>query len=96
MGFTEQEHSSDSMKAIEKLFTPEFRNRLDSVVQFKSLTEETIIHVVDKFIFQLEAQLHDKNVTLSLEPEARTWLANNELFKNILRSHWLMNCCLDS
>ena len=76
MGFTEQEHSSDSMKAIEKLFTPEFRNRLDSVVQFKSLTEETIIHVVDKFIFQLEAQLHDKNVTLSLEPEARTWLAN--------------------
>jgi len=76
MGFTEQEHSSDSMKAIEKLFTPEFRNRLDSVVQFKSLTEETIIHVVDKFIFQLEAQLHEKNVTLSLEPEARTWLAN--------------------
>ena len=76
IGFTEQEHSSDSLKAIEKLFTPEFRNRLDSVVQFKSLTEETIIHVVDKFIFQLEAQLHDKNVTLSLEPEARTWLAS--------------------
>ena len=75
IGFTEQEHSSDSMKVIDKSFSPEFRNRLDAVVQFKSLTEETIIHVVDKFIFALEAQLHDKNVTVSLEPEARSWLA---------------------
>lgn len=75
IGFTEQEHTTDSLKVIEKLFTPEFRNRLDSVVQFKALTEETIIHVVDKFIFKLEAQLHEKNVSLTLEPEARTWLA---------------------
>lgn len=75
IGFTEQEHSSDSMKVIDKSFSPEFRNRLDAVVQFKSLTEETIIHVVDKFIFALEAQLHDKNVTISLEPEVRSWLA---------------------
>jgi len=75
IGFTEQEHSSDSMQIIEKSFSPEFRNRLDAVVQFKSLGEETIIHVVDKFIFQLESQLHDKNVTLTLEPEARSWLA---------------------
>ncbi|MEW4982523.1 MAG: ATP-dependent Clp protease ATP-binding subunit ClpA [Cycloclasticus sp.] len=75
IGFTEQEHSSDSMKVIEKSFSPEFRNRLDAVVQFKALGEDTIIHVVDKFIFQLEAQLHEKNVTLTLEPEARSWLA---------------------
>jgi ATPases with chaperone activity, ATP-binding subunit len=75
IGFTEQEHSSDSMKVVEKSFSPEFRNRLDAVVQFKALTEDTIIHVVDKFIFQLESQLHEKNVTLSLEPEARNWLA---------------------
>ncbi|PCI69069.1 MAG: ATP-dependent Clp protease ATP-binding subunit ClpA [Piscirickettsiaceae bacterium] len=75
IGFTEQEHSTDSLKAIERLFTPEFRNRLDSVVQFKALTEDTIINVVDKFIFKLEAQLHEKNVSLTLEPEARAWLA---------------------
>lgn len=75
IGFTEQVHSSDSMKVLEKLFTPEFRNRLDAVVQFKPLTEGIIIHVVDKFIFQLESQLHEKNVTITLEPEARNWLA---------------------
>jgi ATP-dependent Clp protease ATP-binding subunit ClpA len=63
------------MKVIEKTFTPEFRNRLDAIVQFDALSEDIIIHVVDKFIFQLEAQLHDKNVTLTLEPEARAWLA---------------------
>ncbi|MGB0238927.1 MAG: ATP-dependent Clp protease ATP-binding subunit ClpA [Cycloclasticus sp.] len=76
IGFTEQEHSSDSMQVIEKSFSPEFRNRLDAVVQFKSLDEGTIIHVVDKFIFELESQLHDKNVSLTLDPEARSWLAN--------------------
>jgi len=75
IGFTEQEHSSDSMKVIEKSFSPEFRNRLDAVVQFKSLDEATIIHVVDKFIFELESQLHNKNVSLTLDPEARSWLA---------------------
>ncbi|ORU93570.1 MAG: ATP-dependent Clp protease ATP-binding subunit ClpA [Cycloclasticus sp. symbiont of Poecilosclerida sp. N] len=75
IGFTEQEHSSDSMKVIEKSFTPEFRNRLDAVVQFKGLAEDIIIHVVDKFIFQLESQLHEKNVSLTLEPEVRSWLA---------------------
>ncbi|HIG79566.1 MAG TPA: ATP-dependent Clp protease ATP-binding subunit ClpA [Cycloclasticus sp.] len=75
IGFTEQVHSSDRMKVLEKLFTPEFRNRLDAVVQFKPLTEGVIIHVVDKFIFQLESQLHEKNVTITLEPEARSWLA---------------------
>lgn len=75
IGFTEQEHASDSMQTIEKTFSPEFRNRLDAVVQFKSLNQDMIIHVVDKFIFELEAQLHEKNVMLTLEPEARSWLA---------------------
>ena len=75
IGFTEQDHTTDSLKVIEKSFSPEFRNRLDAVVQFKALSEAMIIHVVDKFIFELEAQLQDKNVTLTLEPEARTWLA---------------------
>lgn len=75
MGFAKQEHATDGMQVIEKLFSPEFRNRLDAVVQFEALDEDVIIHVVDKFIFELEAQLQDKNVTLSLEPEARTWLA---------------------
>lgn len=75
IGFTVQEHASDSMKVIEKIFTPEFRNRLDAVVQFKALDEEVITHIVDKFIFQLEGQLHEKNVTLTLDPEARSWLA---------------------
>ncbi|MBL4743033.1 MAG: ATP-dependent Clp protease ATP-binding subunit ClpA [Cycloclasticus sp.] len=75
IGFTEQEHSTDSMRVIEKSFSPEFRNRLDAVVQFKSLSEEIIVHVVDKFIFKLEAQLHDKNVDISLDSEARSWLA---------------------
>jgi len=76
MGFTEQDHSTDSNQVIEKTFSPEFRNRLDAIVQFGALDKEVIIHVVDKFIFELEAQLHDKNVTLSLEPDARTWLAD--------------------
>ncbi|ORU90725.1 MAG: ATP-dependent Clp protease ATP-binding subunit ClpA [Cycloclasticus sp. symbiont of Poecilosclerida sp. M] len=75
IGFTEQEHTSDSLKVIEKSFSPEFRNRLDAIVQFKALNEDMIVHVVDKFIFELEAQLHEKGVTVTLEPEARNWLA---------------------
>ena len=75
IGFTEQDHSSDSMKVIEKTFSPEFRNRLDAVIQFGSLSPEIIEHVVDKFVFELESQLHDKNVTLQLDPDARQWLA---------------------
>jgi len=63
IGFTQQDHSSDGMEAIRKMFSPEFRNRLDAVVQFKSLDEQTIIRVVDKLIVELEAQLQDKMVT---------------------------------
>lgn len=74
-GFTHQDHSTDGMEAIKKMFTPEFRNRLDSVVQFAPLTLDTIKTVVDKFIMELQTQLDDKRVTLEISDEARGWLA---------------------
>jgi ATP-dependent Clp protease ATP-binding subunit ClpA len=77
IGFTHQDHATDSMKVIEKSFSPEFRNRLDAVIQFKPLDISIVGHVVDKFIFELEALLADKQVTLTLEAEARLWLAEN-------------------
>jgi ATP-dependent Clp protease ATP-binding subunit ClpA len=77
IGFTHQDHTSDSLKVIEKNFSPEFRNRLDAIVQFKPLDISIVGSVVDKFIFELEAVLTEKNVTLMLEPEARLWLAEN-------------------
>ncbi|MCB1877178.1 MAG: ATP-dependent Clp protease ATP-binding subunit ClpA [Chromatiales bacterium] len=75
IGFTSQDHSSDGSEAIRRTFTPEFRNRLDAVVQFRALPPEVIAHVVDKFLFQLEAQLEQKKVSLIVEPDAREWLA---------------------
>lgn len=77
IGFTSQDHSSDSLKAIEKNFSPEFRNRLDAIVQFKPLDISIVGSVVDKFIFELEALLADKQVTLALSSEARLWLAEH-------------------
>ncbi len=77
MGFTKQDHSGDNMEDIKRLFSPEFRNRLDAVIHFKTLDEATIIHVVDKFILELEAQLADKHVTFELTIAARQWLAKN-------------------
>lgn len=77
IGFTKQDHSTDAMEVIRKSFTPEFRNRLDAVVQFQSLGFEHILRVVDKFMIELEAQLHDKNVSLSATPAARDWLAQH-------------------
>ena len=74
MGFVSQDHSTDSNQAIEKLFTPEFRNRLDSIIQFNSLDKSTIIHVVNKFILELEQQLLDRNVRIELSTEVREWL----------------------
>jgi len=75
VGFMEQDHSADDMEVIKRMFTPEFRNRLDSVIRFSALDADTILHVVDKFILQLEDQLADKHVTLELDPSARQWLA---------------------
>ncbi|NOX43710.1 MAG: ATP-dependent Clp protease ATP-binding subunit ClpA [Gammaproteobacteria bacterium] len=77
IGFTHQDHSKDSSEVIKKTFTPEFRNRLDAMIQFKALTPETIQYVVDKFIIELETQLEDKNVTIQVEPNAKQWLAEN-------------------
>jgi ATP-dependent Clp protease ATP-binding subunit ClpA len=77
IGFTQQDHSTDSMKVIERSFSPEFRNRLDAVIQFQPLNIEIIAQVVDKFMFELETQLAEKRVSVVLEPEAREWLAEH-------------------
>ncbi|MCB1858704.1 MAG: ATP-dependent Clp protease ATP-binding subunit ClpA [Gammaproteobacteria bacterium] len=77
IGFTTQDHSTDGMEAIKRLFAPEFRNRLDAIVQFKPLPMDVIRHVVDKFIFELESQLLEKKVCLSVSAEAREWLAKH-------------------
>ena len=77
IGFSSQDHTSDAMEIIKKTFTPEFRNRLDGIIQFKQLGPDTISQVVDKFLFELEGQLEDKGVTLEVDTEARTWLAIN-------------------
>ena len=77
IGFSTQDHSSDAMEIIKKTFTPEFRNRLDAIIQFKQLGPDTISQVVDKFLFELEGQLEEKGVTLEVDTEARTWLAMN-------------------
>ncbi len=75
MGFSQQDHSTDGLEIIKRTFSPEFRNRLDAIVQFKSLSPETIAHVVDKFIAELEAQLEEKHVTIEIDEAARRWLA---------------------
>ena len=75
MGFTHQDHSSDGLEAIKKLFTPEFRNRLDATIQFKALSPQVIEGVVDKFLTELQAQLDDKNVVLHVDEAARAWFA---------------------
>jgi ATP-dependent Clp protease ATP-binding subunit ClpA len=75
IGFTPQDHSSDGLEAIKRMFAPEFRNRLDAIVQFKGLAPTTIAQVVDKFLIELEAQLEPKKVTLEVDPEGREWLA---------------------
>ncbi len=77
IGFTHQDHSADAMEIIKKLFTPEFRNRLDSIVQFNALDPAVMIQVVDKFIFELEAQFQAQQVTIEVDEAARLWLAEH-------------------
>ncbi len=77
IGFQEQDHSTDSSEAIRRMFTPEFRNRLDAIVQFNSLDFDTILRVVDKFIIELEALLQEQEVSITVSPEARQWLAEH-------------------
>ncbi|NBX84703.1 MAG: ATP-dependent Clp protease ATP-binding subunit ClpA [Gammaproteobacteria bacterium] len=83
IGFKEQEHDSDVREVLKRQFTPEFRNRLDAMIQFKSLTPETIGLVVDKFIMELDEQLANRGVTLSLEQDARNWLIQHGYDKNM-------------
>ena len=75
IGFMEQDHATDSMEIIRKAFSPEFRNRLDAIIQFASLDFEVILLIVDKFILELEAQLAQKDVTLTVTSDAKAWLA---------------------
>ena len=77
MGFVQQDHSRDFGAELKKAFTPEFRNRLDAVVQFAPLAPEAMGRVVDKFILQLEAQLAERKVQLDVTPAARRWLAEH-------------------
>lgn len=75
MGLIHQDNSSDAMEEIKKIFTPEFRNRLDNIIWFDHLSAEVIHQVVDKFIVELQAQLDQKGVSLEVSDEARDWLA---------------------
>ena len=77
IGFVEQNHSPDAMEVIRKAFAPEFRNRLDAIIQFGSLDMEHILRVVDKFLIELEAQLLEKHVSLNVDAGARNWLAEH-------------------
>ncbi|MGX1789322.1 ATP-dependent Clp protease ATP-binding subunit ClpA [Bosea sp. NPDC055332] len=76
-GFTRQKREGDDTEAINKLFAPEFRNRLDATISFGHLPKTVVARVVDKFVLQLEAQLADRNVTIELSDEAREWLVDN-------------------
>jgi ATP-dependent Clp protease ATP-binding subunit ClpA len=76
-GFHRSKREGDDTEAINRLFSPEFRNRLDAIVPFSRLPQEVIARVVDKFILQLEAQLADRNVSIELSDEARAWLVAN-------------------
>ena len=75
MGFNRTKREGEDTEAVNKMFTPEFRNRLDAVVQFAGLPPEIITKVVEKFIFQLEAQLADRGVSIELSDEAARWIA---------------------
>ena len=75
MGFTQQDHSRDNTESLKRVFTPEFRNRLDAIIQFNPLDASVVISVVDKFLVELQAQLDDKKVTLEIDDEVRDYLA---------------------
>ncbi|PCK32468.1 ATP-dependent Clp protease ATP-binding subunit ClpA [Pseudoalteromonas piscicida] len=76
IGFQQQDYTHDAMVEINKVFTPEFRNRLDNIIWFNHLEKEVILQVVDKFIVELQAQLDKKSVNLELTTQARDWLAD--------------------
>ncbi|MEX2489244.1 MAG: ATP-dependent Clp protease ATP-binding subunit ClpA [Pseudomonadales bacterium] len=77
IGFQQQDHSTDAMETIKRIFSPEFRNRLDSIIQFEPLSKEVIKTVVDKFLVEIQVQLDEKKVVLDISDEARDWLAEH-------------------
>ena len=77
VGFTQQDHSSDAMEVINKIFSPEFRNRLNAIIEFNALDHKTILNVVDKFLVELQAQLDDKKVVIDVDDAARLWLGKH-------------------
>jgi len=83
IGFNEQDHSLDYEGELKKTFTPEFRNRLSEIIYFNSLSEEVVVFVVNKFIFELEDVLEQKNVSLIVSDNARKWLAENGYDSNM-------------
>ncbi len=74
IGFAEQDHGTDGLEAINRMFTPEFRNRLDTIIQFEALDTEVILTVLDKFLTELQSQLDEKRVMLQVDEDARLWL----------------------
>ncbi|MBO1515921.1 ATP-dependent Clp protease ATP-binding subunit ClpA [Psychrobacter halodurans] len=76
MGFTQQDHSRDNTEALKRVFTPEFRNRLDAIIQFNPLDTSVVVSVVDKFLVELQVQLDDKQVTLEIDDDVRDYLAD--------------------
>ena len=83
MGFQSQDHSSDATEMIKKTFSPEFRNRLDGIIQFNPLPVEVIKTVVDKFLVELQVQLDQQKVQLEVSDEVREWLIENGYDKNM-------------
>ena len=83
IGFTLQDHSTDALEAINRMFTPEFRNRLDGIVPFEPLAEDVILTVVDKFLTELQGQLDEKGVTLDVDEDARLWLVEKGYDRNM-------------
>ncbi|MDR3389749.1 MAG: ATP-dependent Clp protease ATP-binding subunit ClpA [Rudaea sp.] len=83
IGFVEQSHATDAMETIRRAFSPEFRNRLDAIIQFVALDMEHILRVVDKFLIELETQLQEKHVSLNVDADARRWLADHGFDKQM-------------
>ena len=77
VGFTHQDHTSDALEVINKIFSPEFRNRLNAIIEFNALDHKTILNVVDKFLVELQAQLDDKKVIIDVDEAARLWLGKH-------------------
>ena len=77
VGFTQQDHTSDALEVINKIFSPEFRNRLNAIIEFNALDHKTILSVVDKFLVELQAQLDDKKVIIDVDDAARLWLGTH-------------------